>query len=267
MRAAHALGCRCLPKYSSKFSRHDFTLPQLFACLVVREQVRLSYRGAEALLRDGRAWCRAIGMRRRTPDHATLARAAKLILDGRRITRMLDLLAEWFTLARASSASRWRSIRRVTTCTIAAGITSRAAATTTSADATTARETRGEVAVPSARPRLSVGVDTRSHVILSASARTGMCSDAPSFDGLLYHAWRRRGRRVKQVLADRPAQAAGRSLPPADEVGAERLTERQTVRTTGGDGDEHVEADPRRRAARPLAADASARARVQGRGA
>src|SRR5687768_13308212 len=100
MRAAHALGCRCLRKYSSKFSRHDYTMPQLFACLVVREQMRLSYRGAEALLRDGRAWCRAIGMKHKTPDHTSLARAARVILNGRRVTRMLDLLAEWFTLAR-----------------------------------------------------------------------------------------------------------------------------------------------------------------------
>ncbi len=94
MLAAHHLACRALPRYSSKFSRKDFTLPQLFACLVVREQMRLSYRGAEALLRDGRSWCRAIGMRRKTPDHATLARAAAAILTGRRVGRMLDLLAE-----------------------------------------------------------------------------------------------------------------------------------------------------------------------------
>ena len=52
VRAAHALGRRCLRTYSWKFTRHDFTLPQLFACLVVREQMRLSYRGAEELLRD-----------------------------------------------------------------------------------------------------------------------------------------------------------------------------------------------------------------------
>jgi hypothetical protein len=74
MRVAHAFGCRCLRKYSSKFSRHDYTLPQLFACLVVREQMRLSYRGAEALLRDGRAWCRAIGMKRRSTRRRTTAR-------------------------------------------------------------------------------------------------------------------------------------------------------------------------------------------------
>jgi len=36
MRTAFALARKALPKYSSKFSRHDFTLPQLFACLVVK---------------------------------------------------------------------------------------------------------------------------------------------------------------------------------------------------------------------------------------
>jgi hypothetical protein len=51
-------------------------------------------------------------------------------------------------------------------------------------------------------PKLSVGVDTRSHVILSAHARAGMCSDVPAFDGLLFDAWRRRGGRVRCVLAD-----------------------------------------------------------------
>ncbi len=74
-----------------------------------------------------------------------------------------------------------------------------AAGITASADATTARRMRG--AAPSARP-LSIGLDTRSHVILSAQARAGMCSDAPSFDDLLFDAWRRRGGRVKAVLAD-----------------------------------------------------------------
>ena len=37
MLVAHELASRALPKYSGKFSRHDFTLPQLFACLVVKE--------------------------------------------------------------------------------------------------------------------------------------------------------------------------------------------------------------------------------------
>jgi hypothetical protein len=39
---AWQVGRRCLPSYASKFSRHDFTLPQLFACLVLRQFYNLS---------------------------------------------------------------------------------------------------------------------------------------------------------------------------------------------------------------------------------
>ena len=42
MRAAYHLARQCLPKYSCKFSRHTYTLPQLFACLVVKEQLKRS---------------------------------------------------------------------------------------------------------------------------------------------------------------------------------------------------------------------------------
>ena len=54
MRAAWFLARGVLPDYFSKFSRHDFTVPQLFACLIVKEQQRKPYRDIEALLRDAR---------------------------------------------------------------------------------------------------------------------------------------------------------------------------------------------------------------------
>ena len=49
-------------------------LPQLFACLVVREQQRKSYRDTETLLRDAEHWGRSIGMKR-TPDLPKLSMA------------------------------------------------------------------------------------------------------------------------------------------------------------------------------------------------
>src|SRR6266550_4592147 len=70
MRVAYHLAHRLLPEHSGKFSRHDFTLAQLFACLVVREFFGLSYRRTESLV-------------------AT-----------RRCSRMLDVLAELFAEAR-----------------------------------------------------------------------------------------------------------------------------------------------------------------------
>ena len=36
MRAAYALAREALPNHTSRFSRKDFTLRQLFACLVLR---------------------------------------------------------------------------------------------------------------------------------------------------------------------------------------------------------------------------------------
>src|SRR5688500_20005014 len=99
MLVAHHLARRVLPAHTSKFSRKDFTLPQLFACLVVKEQQKRSYREAEALLRDADHWCRAIGMPR-APDHNTLCRAAALLLRRCRVGRLLDALVRLAAAAR-----------------------------------------------------------------------------------------------------------------------------------------------------------------------
>src|SRR5688572_32768194 len=89
MRAAFRLARDAVPDYSCKFSRKDFTLPRLFACLVVKEQMKRSYRGAEELLRDCDGWLRDVGLRR-APDHNTLWRAAKFLLAKCRVARLLD---------------------------------------------------------------------------------------------------------------------------------------------------------------------------------
>src|SRR4051794_14318803 len=99
MRAAYLLAERALPTYSSKFSRHDFTLPQLFACLVLREHQKKTYRGVEALLRDCPEWLSDIGLCK-VPDHNTLCRAFGVIVKLRRVNKMLDVTAEWFTDAK-----------------------------------------------------------------------------------------------------------------------------------------------------------------------
>jgi hypothetical protein len=94
MRLAYGMAKDCLPDYSSKFSRQDFTLPQLFTCLVVKELLKRSYRGVEALLRDCPDWCREIGMDH-VPDHNTLCRAAKSLMRSSRVNRLLDVMIQW----------------------------------------------------------------------------------------------------------------------------------------------------------------------------
>src|SRR2546426_8787563 len=91
---AYHLGKQVLPDYSSKFSRHDFTLPQLFACLVVREHQKKSYRGVEALLEDSAQWRADIGLTR-TPDHNTLCHAFQYLIKRKLVNRMLDQMALW----------------------------------------------------------------------------------------------------------------------------------------------------------------------------
>jgi hypothetical protein len=51
-REALTVGKAALPKYASRCSRHDFTQPQLFAHLVVRQFLRTDYRGVVAWLAE-----------------------------------------------------------------------------------------------------------------------------------------------------------------------------------------------------------------------
>src|ERR1019366_6182521 len=94
MLVAYRLAKASLPTYSSEISRHDFTLPQLFACLVLREHQKKSYRGVEALLEDSPQWRQDIGLVR-TPNHTPLCNAFHGVIKGRTIVSMLDQTAEW----------------------------------------------------------------------------------------------------------------------------------------------------------------------------
>ena len=191
MLVAHHLASRVLPRYTCKYSRHDFTLPQLFACLAVKELLGRTYRGAEAVLHDAGHWCRAIGMRK-VPDHNTLCHAAARLLKRRNVGGLLDQVARWAEQARALGLSvkplagdsthfetrhvsrhyerrchkarrnlRKRGLKRCRTRTV------------------------------KRLPKLGIGVCCASHVIVSAWAGTGAGSDSPHFEPLLFDAWRR----------------------------------------------------------------------------
>ena len=114
LRLAYRLGRRWLPTHPCSRSRHDFTLPQLFACLVLREFFGLSYRRVEQLLRDSPHWLSDIGLTV-APDHNTLWRALAWIVRTRRINRALDLMAREFKAAGLLQLSR-RPLALDSTC-------------------------------------------------------------------------------------------------------------------------------------------------------
>lgn len=74
-REALAVGQEALPAYSGPRSRHDFTQPQLFALLTVRQMLRLDYRGLILLLAEWRELRQALDLRK-VPHYSTLCYAA-----------------------------------------------------------------------------------------------------------------------------------------------------------------------------------------------
>ena len=196
MRAAWHLASQSLPEYSSKFSRKDFTLPQLFACLVVKEQMRRSYRGAEALLRDCDNWLRDVGLRR-APDHNTLCRAAAFLLAKCRVGRLLDKLVQWAAIARMLGLSTDPLAIDSTTYEshhVSRHYERRCAQTRKRMRAKEAAKTgRNATRADTVKslPKLAVGVATRCHLILSAWTGTGAGGDHPHFEPVLFDAWRR----------------------------------------------------------------------------
>jgi hypothetical protein len=97
LREAYEQALSMLPAYASVFSRHDgFTEAQLFACLVLREHQKKSYRGTEALLADSPEWLADIGVQdAHAPDHNTLWRAFGRLVKRGLMNRMLDQQAAW----------------------------------------------------------------------------------------------------------------------------------------------------------------------------
>jgi hypothetical protein len=110
LKLAYALGVEVLPKYFSPFSRHGFTKPQLFACLVLREHQKKSFRGLEALLADSPQWLADIGLAK-APDHNTLSRAFNEFVDPDLADSMLDLMAK---LARSRKLLRGDGLKPLT---------------------------------------------------------------------------------------------------------------------------------------------------------
>ena len=208
MLVAYLLATDCLPNYSDKFSRHDFTLPQLFACLVIREHQKKSYRGTEALLNDCPDWLASIGLDR-APDHNTLWRAFNQLVKSRVVNSMLDLQARWAEqrgmikgrikpIALDSIMFESRHVsrhfeRRQRETMRQRGRTPRKQRRKTAGDRRRSRVVRS-------LPKLSLAVASNCHLVLAARATTGGGADQLFFEPLLFDAWRRAT--IKTAVAD-----------------------------------------------------------------
>jgi hypothetical protein len=78
-RRAIDLAAESLPLYSSARSRHDYTQPQLFAILALKQFFRTDYRGIVAILADSSDLRQELGLTK-VPHYSTLAYAAARLL-------------------------------------------------------------------------------------------------------------------------------------------------------------------------------------------
>ena len=225
MHHAYQLGRQLWGGFASPFSRHDFTLAQLFACLVLRETLKLSYRKAEAFLRDC-DWLGDIQLAA-APDHSTLWRAFGLLCSTRKVNRALDLMVRDAceqdllgvpklpaTIDSTCYEPHHRSDHYDRVCRkIGREKKSGVYAEKVAAAANQARSEKAK-----RMPKLAMAVDAGSHLILSAVARIGTGSDAPDFCPLLQRAWQRCD--VRTAVAgglrpDRPTPVTTRSRTTA----------------------------------------------------
>ena len=220
MQMAHAVACQSLPIYSNRFSRQDFTLPQLFACLVVKEMLKRSYRSAEALLRDSQPWLDDIGMSH-APDHSTLQRVSKFLLKELKIDRLLDVSVKWAdeagmldlehhplaidsTTFDSHHVSRHYERRcKETRKRIKAGAEV-GDAEKFEKSRKTKRSSRSKTRSKTVRglPKLGIAIATKSHLICSMWTGTGMGGDQPHFEPLVLDTWRRVSARTFTVAGD-----------------------------------------------------------------
>ena len=80
-REALAVGEQALPRYSARTSRHDYTQAQLFALLVVKQFLRVDYRGLVTLVAEWAELRRALRLTR-VPHYSTLCYAERRLLRG-----------------------------------------------------------------------------------------------------------------------------------------------------------------------------------------
>ena len=206
MAVAHYLASRALPDYSNKFSRHDFTLAQLFACLVAKELLKRSYRGIEAVLADSPTWLKQIGLSR-APDHNTLCRAHRHLLSKCGVGKLLDVVARMASAARMLGLSTKPLAIDSTTFEshhVSRHYERRCHQTRHRMKAKDAEKGRKSSRADTVRrtPKLAVATCTRSHLALALWTGTGMGADHPHFRPLMCDTWRRVPNRRLKVAAD-----------------------------------------------------------------
>jgi Transposase DDE domain len=190
---AYGVGRRALRRYWHVHAPKKFTLPQLFACLVLKEFLRLDYRKLSALLEDAPNLVAAIGLKS-VPHFTTFHKAAQRLLMARHARRLLD---ETVSTAKATGLLRPRVALAALDGT---GFETRHISAYFVKRRARACKTGYETTTYTRYPYAELACDCRTHLVLAVVTGRGPGPDLPYFRPALRQTLRRTP--VRTVLAD-----------------------------------------------------------------
>lgn len=179
-----------LPARRTKHSRGDYSWPQMVACLLVKQFLRLDQRGLEILLREHDALRRALELDR-APDHTAYCRAMKHLT----IVEVEKLLDETVVRLEKHPAPKLKGGHQKPTVALdSTGLR------TDNASRSYFHKIRGKNASTRSWPKWSIAVDTQRHAIIGHVVADGPRSDLCEIDDLMEQAQRRRPSKI--MVAD-----------------------------------------------------------------
>jgi Transposase DDE domain len=192
LQVAYDAACEAVPPHRHKFSPKKFTQHQLLACLVLKEFLRLDYRGLAAHLADHSDLRRQISLGA-VPHFTTFQKAAGRLLAAVPGRKMFDAVLDRAVRAKV------RKRRVPLAAADGTGMESRH----TSRYYVKRRSRHGDtdqITTYATYPKVVFVVDCASHLILSAVPGRGPASDLVQFGQALSQAVRRA--RIGTLVAD-----------------------------------------------------------------
>jgi hypothetical protein len=214
LQVAHALGKQRLRTYWHRFSPKKFTLPQLFACLVLKEFLRLDYRKLSALLEDTPSLATAIDLKQ-VPHFSTFQKAAARLLISRRVQLLLD------ETVRAATEHRVMKKKVALAAIDGTGFESRHISAYFVKRRARACKTGYQTTTYTRYPSANLLCDCDSHLVLSVATGRGPGPDDPYFRRVVKQAAERV--KIAALAADAGYDSEAAHVYAREECGARTL--------------------------------------------
>jgi len=206
-----------LPSYFSRYSRHDFTLCQHFACLVLKSFFRTDYRGIVAILADCTDLQRELKLTK-VPHFTTLQKAQQRLLEFSSAQQLLD-------------TSVRRALGEHPKVPLCAGDSTGIETSQISPYFIKRRSHKNktpQVTTYSKYPKLEVLADCATHIIIAALPSQGPCPDTDRLRPLLI------GPLARGVLLDTALFDAGYDSEPNHIFARDCCRVRSVIPATAG---------------------------------